>query len=325
VLTYTLATIPGRPALHERSISAPGNSWKQHMFGESMISCISGPVLDETLEFELLDGSNDPTSNLQSGQNQTRTGSASPSRRPLSPKCLAPLVIPPTSAPQPQYVSQRLRQRSESTPPDVPPKSARMKELSPFGRFSPYTPGSAFTPGSASTTSLSISTVASSIGATPTWTPESQRSPKQWTSPTPTSSSTSPQVSHTRGQSDSSQHQRSETINGHRRGESETSIMDRGRPKKRLDGSPVKQPVGKRTTNNRTESRPSPTEEQKAFATLPQGICAKDAASVMPMSEIEALRKQAFGQASRFDVLSSKDVENLSRVCQPFLYTVMPD
>jgi hypothetical protein len=277
-----------------------------------MMSCISGPVLDETLELELLDASDEPSSVPQIAQIATRTEPASPSRRPLSPKCLAPLVIPTTSAPHPQFISQRLRQRSESTPPDVPPKSARMKEHSPFGRFSPYTPGSA------STTGLSISTLASSIGATPTWTPESQRSPKQWTSPTPTSSVTSPQVSHTRGQSDSTQPKKTESVNGHRRGESEASIMDRGRPQKRLDGSPMKQPASKTTTRRRAESRSSPTEEQRAFAHLPQGIRASNAASVMPMSEIDALRKQAFGQASRFDVLSSKDVENLSRVGHPF-------
>ncbi|EHL01212.1 hypothetical protein M7I_2909 [Glarea lozoyensis 74030] len=208
-------TIPGRPALHERSISAPGNSWKQHMFGESMVSCISEPILDEILELDLLDGS-----------------------------------------------------------------------------------------------------IASSIGATPVWTPDSQRSPKQWASPTPSSSVASPQVSHTRGQSESSHPghlKKGDKVSGHRRGESETSIMDRGRPKKRPDGSPVKQPTGTTTTRSRTASRSSPTEEQKAFATLPQGIRASNAASVMPMSEIEALRKQAFGQASRFDVLSSKDVDNLSR------------
>jgi hypothetical protein len=270
-----------------------------------MVSCISEPILDEILELDLLDGSNEPS-------NTTRTASASPSRRPLSPKSLTPLVIPMGSNAQPQYISQRFRQRSESTPPDVPPKSARMKEHSPFGRFSP------FTPGSASTTSLSISTIASSIGATPTWTPDSQRSPKQWASPTPSSSVASPQVSHTRGQSESSHpghHKQGDKISGHRRGESDTSIMDRGRPKKRPDGSPIKQPTGTTTTRSRTTSRTSPTEEQKAFATLPQGIRASNAASVMPMSEIEALRKQAFGQASRFDVLSSKDVDNLSRVC----------
>ena len=92
--------------------------------------------------------------------------------------------------------------------------------------------------------------------------------------------------------------------------------MDRGRPKKRADGSPIK-PAAKSTTHSRTQSRSSPTEEQRAFATLPQGTRASRAASVMPMSEIEALRKQAFGQASRFDVLSPRDVDNLSRVCHP--------
>ena len=92
---------------------------------------------------------------------------------------------------------------------------------------------------------------------------------------------------------------------GHRRGESEASIMDRGRPKKRPDGSPIKRTPSKRVASS---------EEQKAFETLPQGYRAVDAPSLLPATEIEVLRKQAIGQASRFEVLGSKDVEALSRV-----------
>jgi hypothetical protein len=93
---------------------------------------------------------------------------------------------------------------------------------------------------------------------------------------------------------------------GHRRGESEASIMDRGRPKKRADGSPVKQTPSKRAASS---------EEVKAFETLPQGYRAVDAPTLLPASEIGVLQKQAIGQASRFEVLGSKDVEALSRVC----------
>jgi hypothetical protein len=72
---------------------------------------------------------------------------------------------------------------------------------------------------------------------------------------------------------------------------------------KRLDGSPLKRKPSVRNP-----------EEQNAFETLPEGIKAAEASTSLPADEIEMLRKQAFAQASRFKVLSSKDVDMLSRV-----------
>lgn len=307
VLIAFLATIPGRPPLHERSISAPGNSWRQHMFGESMLSCISGPAFDENAEMGILDSENTQGEANGNYQPSHRTNSASPKRQPLSPKSLAPLVIPVTSAPQPQRLMRQTssnRLRSGSSPPDVPPKSARMKESSPYSRGSPYTPMS-------STTTLSLSTAPTSVSNTPlsalpgsgTTTPtscalEGRSSPKPWTGPVIVPSP----MGHSRGQSETTQ--RSGYTMGHRRGESEASIMDRGRPKKRPDGSPIKRSMSKR----------SASQEKKAFESLPKGIRATDAASTLPSSELETLRRQAMGQASRFEVLHAKDVESLSRV-----------
>ncbi|KAH8676766.1 Up-regulated during septation-domain-containing protein [Tricladium varicosporioides] len=293
-------TIPGRPPLHERSISAPGNSWRQHVFGESMLSCITGPALDENAELGVSQFGTSPAQANSDGQSSSyRAGSASPKHRPLSPKSLAPLVIPSTSAPQPQRLGRRpsnSRLRSGSTPPDVPPKSARFQDRSPYSRNSP------FTPGSASTTNLS--TAPTSINSTPiSALPERQTSPKPWTATSATGPGPSP-MGHSRGQSEAAQQQSQigKTL-GHRRGESEASIMDRGRPKKRSDGSPIKRQLSKR----------SPAEEQKAFESLPQGIRATEASTLIPTAELESLRKQAIGQASRFEVLNSKDVESLSR------------
>ena len=59
------------------------------------------------------------------------------------------------------------------------------------------------------------------------------------------------------------------------------------------------------------------SDEQKAFETLPQGLKATEAATLLPANELKVLRKQAFGQASRFEVLNSKDVDTLSRVSLP--------
>jgi len=54
-------------------------------------------------------------------------------------------------------------------------------------------------------------------------------------------------------------------------------------------------------------------EEQEAFATLPAGIKITDASSALSPTEFDGLRKQAIGQAQRFEVLHSKDVDALSR------------
>jgi len=77
--------------------------------------------------------------------------------------------------------------------------------------------------------------------------------------------------------------------------------MDRGRPKKRADGSSIKSATTKAI-------------EQKAFITLPTGVKASDAASKFSAQDIETLRQQAQGQAAQFEVLASKDVGELSRV-----------
>jgi hypothetical protein len=54
------------------------------------------------------------------------------------------------------------------------------------------------------------------------------------------------------------------------------------------------------------------SEEQKAFEHLPSGIRASHVSCYLSSSEIQFLRKQAIWQASRFEVLSQKDVKTLS-------------
>ncbi|KAF8849322.1 hypothetical protein BDZ45DRAFT_663315 [Acephala macrosclerotiorum] len=338
-------TIPGRPPLHERSISAPGNSWRQHVFGESMLSCISGPLLDENAELVISTDSNTgvqanipgdiPSSHFSSTVPQSRSASPKHRKEPLSPKSLAPLVIPSsTSTRLPRQNSHsRLRSVSESCgmPPDVPPKFARMKESSPHPRASPFTPMS-----SSSTSLLSASTAPTSTSTTPSSAlpmpsfPTSGRSSPKPVGATSVSAPVPSPMGHMRGQSDiplacgkTLTHQRSFPLHnhGHRRHESEASIMDRGRPKKRsqtpIDGSPIKRSASKRSPSNPTSTSPvaetEKSDEQKAFEHLPSGIRATEASTHLPSLEIEALRKQAIGQASRFEVLSSKDVETLSR------------
>jgi hypothetical protein len=83
--------------------------------------------------------------------------------------------------------------------------------------------------------------------------------------------------------------------------------MDRGRPKRRADASPINH---KRTLSKQSQL----AAEKKAFETLPEGFKAVDISSRLPKTELDALRHQAIGQAAKFDVLCMKDVESLSRV-----------
>ncbi|KAF7870584.1 hypothetical protein EAF04_004328 [Stromatinia cepivora] len=314
-------TIPGRPPLHERSFSAPGGKWRQHTYGESLASCIEGPTLDEGAEIE--NGVNEPNDLKRQRSNSNRR-SRSPNQ-PLSPKSLAPLVIPSRNAPMPQRVRTKSSPSTlrSPTPPQVPPKSARMMEQSPHHKCSPFTPSS----------SMSLSTAATTPSS-----PPGRSSPKPWmnffsgrSSPKPVKhasiimqQSVNPSITslplptprryspgHARNQSEtiSTQQQRSGSFSNsvsHRRGGSESgpSVTDRGRPKKRSDGSPIKAASSKRT----------PTlEEQLAFEHLPQGVKAAQASSKLTQTEMETLRCQAIGQACRFEVLNSKDVDDLSR------------
>ncbi|TLD30955.1 hypothetical protein PspLS_02559 [Pyricularia sp. CBS 133598] len=305
-------TIPGRPPLHERSISAPGHNWKHHHLAEVMIPTPS--LVEEVTELGSSSESGSPANNPKS-------------RSPLSPKSLAPLVIPTQGVPVPRLNRQRSlnRSRAGSTPIEssTAPRSARTDE-SPVMR-TPYTPLS-----SSLTTPRSASTVhTNSTLPTPVTAPiECRASPKPWessttmtpltelkettsfldmsatpkgasstTSSTPVAfaSETRPPVYH--------------NANGHKRNQSESSgsIMERGRPRKRCDIVPGGIVVG------RSISKRSRSADRRAFENLPQGWKSVEAPNTLPHSEAVALQKQALQQAARFEVLRKEDVEALSR------------
>ncbi|KFY87784.1 hypothetical protein V500_06757 [Pseudogymnoascus sp. VKM F-4518 (FW-2643)] len=304
-------TIPGRFPIHERSISAPGEpSWRQNVFGESMFSGIEGPVVDVEQR---------RVSRIQ----LQRRNSASPSSKMHSRLAnrLAPLIIPNSNmngSPErdtfPRRVLNRLSEQSSAsdTPPEVPPKSARMlPEASPQSGlasslpslpsavptvtpFTPFTPLSDFSASTASLVPLKLAP------GTSTSSPQAQgRSSPAPKGPLSARKPSPNPRSHTRGLSESSSFA-TVTRPGHRRTESEASIMDRGRPKKRADGSSIKSATTKEN-------------EQRAFMTLPTGVKASEALSKFSPQDIEALRQQAQGQAAQFEVLASKDVGDLSR------------
>src|SRR5436305_14356561 len=85
LLSTFVATIPGRPPLHERSISAPG-SWRRNVFGDAMVSCVTGPYFEEVPE-----ANNIHTAGTSPSSAKERSPEA---KLQLSPTDLAPLVIP---------------------------------------------------------------------------------------------------------------------------------------------------------------------------------------------------------------------------------------
>ena len=99
---------------------------------------------------------------------------------------------------------------------------------------------------------------------------------------------------------------RSESSLGHRRGGSESSsMMDRGRPRKRLQQNASMSDLKAAATR---------TTDRKAFEELPKGWTPSVAINHLNATETDLLRKQAVGQAERFEVLSPEDVDNLSKV-----------
>jgi hypothetical protein len=88
--------------------------------------------------------------------------------------------------------------------------------------------------------------------------------------------------------------------------------MERGRPRKRSDGTPVGAPSA--TSLQRAPSKRSKSAERRAFETLPCGLTPLNVEKKIDQSELLYLKKQAIGQALRFEVLRREDVELLSQV-----------
>jgi hypothetical protein len=307
------ATIPGRPPLHERSISSPVNSWRRHKLADSL--SYAHDSARENMEAK-------------------RSNTAEPQKsntpvpvQPMSPKSLAPLVIPPQAGALPRLARQLSfnRLRSGSNPSDQNARPVKTEESpkirTPFTPFTPFTPASSFmtTPKSAATTS----TLPTPISAPP----ETRESPRPWekaanTTPVGTTPPNSDAMSTPRAEvevprsatamshrTDTDVSLRTTTAASHRRNQSDTgSIMERGRPRKRVDGSSVGVPV------RRTASKRSKSAERRAFETLPQGWKPSEAPRMIESEELSYLQKQALGQAMRFEVLKKEHVESLSKV-----------
>lgn len=299
-----IATIPGRPALHERSISSPANSGRQHHLANFMTT------------HQASDGENSERILApRSAFRQDRAATAQGFRQPLSPKDLAPLVIPkqPSSLPQLAKKISMTRLKQSTTLQDsanlAPKADDSPKNRTPFTPFTPISGSlSTVTPRSA-TTALTSSTLATPVSAPA----ESRVSPHPWEKSVLSnfdiaSHDTSSDVTST-PKAESRHASRSPPAGSHKRGQSDSgSIMERGRPRRRYDNSLVG------GSHKRNESKRSISTERLAFETLPQGLRSNEAASKLDQAEVSLLKKQAIGQALRFEVLKREDVDSLSKV-----------
>lgn len=287
-----IATLPSRPPCHERSISAPGNDWRQH-YGTDFSSVSTGTSL-------------------------TSNPSVFTSRQLNSPRDLPPLMIPTqycSHSPSTRQRSQTRRSGSIGSNETIF-RSARADD-SPRSK-TPYTPltGSqtASTPLSSMTSSstLTASTVTTPLSATT----DTRLPLTQWTP------EANPGVLHTYKETTVGLAQNMNVpmsvteikppipnANHHRRNISDSSsiagsIMDRGRPSKKSDTNPI----------TRSRSKRSKSAERRAFENLPKGWKAPDAIQMLESSEIAALQKQAAQQTLRFEVMRKEDVDTLSKV-----------
>ncbi|ROT41366.1 hypothetical protein SODALDRAFT_270671 [Sodiomyces alkalinus F11] len=303
-------TIPGRPPIHERSISAPGNTSSPPQIPKQLMSPKSlAPLII-------------PSS--------ASTVTNSPSQHGIISGLAHQLSLG--------------RLRSGSTPNEsICQRSARTDD-SPLSR-TPYTPVSSSTalttPMSATTTTttttttiaaaaaaaaMSATTIPSATlpSATSITTPLSAPVPDScslalsWETSTGgcTGAGASAGTCTTRAGSTAVDEATTKTDAecaqppaGHRRGRSESgSIMERGRPRKRSNRRNASLSGEGGDELKRTKSM-----ERKAYKAIPTGYKASDAINRMKTSELEALQKQAYSQASRFEVLRMEDVESLSR------------
>lgn len=311
LLTFA-ATIPGRPPLHERSISAPGASCRSQQLADH-VPASKCQRLDGVAEVD-----------MRASKNKDTNRPAIEAKQPLSPKSLTPLVIPTRASTAFQLSRQPScsRMRSGSTPMEVTLRSARSRTAeSPLhAARTPFTPLSAST--ALTTPASAVSYATAYTLPTPISAPaESRSSPKPWDRPAlpcTTQDSTHQEVSSSSlvcssTKPDGDVVRASGTV--HRRNQSETgSIMERGRPRKRSE-------TARAVTVKRTASKRSNSAEQRAFEHLPKGWKASDAIKMLDPSEAAALQKQAMEQASRFEVLRKDDVDKLSRVNMPYLST----
>ena len=315
-----VATIPGRPAL-ERSMSVPALSL--HRLSEEpnqptpRATEFSKPLTDESSQITSHIGGADPKLHKRSSSLMARD--------------LRPLVIPAcaSGSSDPHWPDPR---NSVAIPPRVPPKSPRTES-----RASPRVVRHQHSPHSSTSTECSVaSSVTSPSNVVGRASPQSThaqrrtRSPLSRSSPMSALKNLSPDSlwskifrlespARQRKATDNAEKRIPQchevpptpkaTLSPHQRGESEASVLTRGRLMRKdslLPGLHSK-------FSARSPSARSPSTSTRNMD-LPHGFKAADAPRQVAETEIRSLRQQADEQVGTFEVLQAKDVAMLSSV-----------
>ncbi|RYN34722.1 hypothetical protein AA0112_g5173 [Alternaria arborescens] len=280
-------TIPGRPPLrklsyeafgHERSCSAPGTNWRTGPFGDAMMACVTGP---SHVPAQIINAP--PSSDFPNT-----------SGRPLSP------ILSPGATPRP-YLKVQTASTEEETRPQVPPKSPAVERKT--------SPAPLILNSKTSRPQMTTPASTTSGGNTPLSAMDLRRSPNgSIPLPTPPSTFTNPfYASSPASNRGSPRTERRDPIAtqslAHNRNMSESSIMERGRPKRR----------NSKRERSRTVSEADGAEAIPDSWKLPEGMRVSEAARRMSDADKKLLHKQAYDQAGNFEVLHKRDVASLSR------------
>lgn len=246
-----------------------------------MVSCVTGPS---------------PVTASQQNTPVTATEPPKTAAKPLSP------IISPMASPRPLLKLDTATLGEFDLPPQVPPKSPAVERK---GSPAPLVLSS-----KASRTQLMTPATMTSAGNTPLSAVDFRRSPNTMPLSTPPTAFTNPFSSASPASSRGSPRvERKDPLAAaaasHARNQSESSIMDRGRPSRRPSKSTRHRAMSE-TTN--LEAAAQDTWQ------LPQGMRVAEASRRLSDADKSLLHKQAYDQAGNFEVLNKRDVASLSRV-----------
>ncbi|KAF2141357.1 uncharacterized protein K452DRAFT_229100 [Aplosporella prunicola CBS 121167] len=281
-------TIPGRPPIarpvyettHERSPSAPvqpGAGWRANPFGDAMTSCITGPAPVAAKK---------PLSPLSQGTEPTQEVELNlPLLRPLSP------ILSPTTTEKPKLQANTNVPAADDDgdiPPAVPPKSPSLFKKSPiFRQQARNDSGVACAP----------------INEVPPMPTKPVTGNADCSSPEALQKGEIRRI-HSRKCSEERPKPTEDKHKGLRKMWSDQSLIDRGRPVAR----------SQRLPHSRKGSSTSSSEKDNGDTwKLPRGLPTTEAATKYPTKDRERLRTKASSQAEKFEVLTSRDVNSLTK------------
>ncbi|CAN9441793.1 unnamed protein product [Alternaria alternata] len=247
-------------------------------FGDAMMACVTGP---SHVPAQIINAP--PSSDLPNA-----------SGRPLSP------ILSPGATPRP-YLKVQTASMDEETRPQVPPKSPAVERKT--------SPAPLILNSKTSRSQMTTPASTTSGGNTPLSAMDLRRSPNgSIPLPTPPSTFTNPfYASSPASNRGSPRTERRDPIAtqslAHNRNMSESSIMERGRPKRR----------NSKRERSRTVSEADGAEAIPDSWKLPEGMRVSEAARRMSDADKKLLHKQAYDQAGNFEVLHKRDVASLSR------------